>query len=70
MRAGFALTVAGTINMTWVWDKWQQKVLDTDGNLALRCGRQTGKSEVISAKVAKLAQEHSGINILLIALTI
>jgi len=51
----------------WTWDAWQQKVLDTDGNLALRCGRQTGKSEVISAKVAKLALERPNINILLIA---
>lgn len=51
----------------WTWDDWQQKVLDTDGNLALRCGRQTGKSEVISAKVAKLALEHSNINILMMA---
>ena len=51
----------------WKWDKWQQKVLDTDGNLALRCGRQTGKSEVIGAKVAKLALERPNINILLIA---
>ena len=51
----------------WKWDDWQQQVLDTDGNLALRCGRQTGKSEVVAAKGAKLATERPNINILLIA---
>lgn len=51
----------------WIWDKWQQKVLDTKGNVTLRTGRQVGKSEVISAKAEKLAKENPGITILIIA---
>lgn len=49
------------------WDKWQQSILDTDGNITIRSGRQVGKSEVIGAKGYKFAVEHPGVTILIIA---
>lgn len=50
-------------------DKWQQRVLDYEGNVTLRCGRQVGKTEIISRKVKKLAQDfnHKSLNILIAA---
>ena len=41
--------------MRIVWDKWQREVLDYQGNIALRCGRQSGKSEVVSQKAVDFA---------------
>jgi hypothetical protein len=49
------------------WDKWQQAVLDTEGNITIRSGRQVGKSEVISAKSCKFALDHPGTTTLIIA---
>ena len=49
------------------WDKWQEKVLAHDGNITMRCGRQVGKSEVVSAKACKFARENAGTTTLIIA---
>lgn len=51
------------------WDKWQQDVLDTQGSITIRCGRQVGKSEVISEKVLRLARDHPGTVTMVIAAT-
>src|SRR3990167_442544 len=51
----------------WKWDKWQQEVLDYDGNIAIRAGRQVGKSVVIAEKVCRFALAHSGAVCLVIA---
>ena len=48
-------------------DKWQEQVLNHDGNIVLRTGRQVGKSETIGKKCAKLAVKHQDITILMIA---
>lgn len=42
------------------WDKWQREVLDHQGSCTLRCGRQSGKSEVISQKAVDFALSHPG----------
>ena len=57
------------LNMTlsWNWDKWQEDVLNHEGNLTLRTGRQVGKSEVVSAKAEKFAREHPGTTTMIIA---
>lgn len=49
------------------WDKWQQQVLEHDGNITLRTGRQVGKSEVISAKAVKFALDHPNSTTMVIA---
>ena len=49
------------------WDKWQQSVLDYDGNLTIRAGRQVGKSEVISEKAARFAVNNPGTKTMIIA---
>lgn len=49
------------------WDKWQEDVLKCKGNIALRSGRQVGKSEVISHKAASFALENPGTTTLIIA---
>ncbi|GAF93782.1 unnamed protein product, partial [marine sediment metagenome] len=49
------------------WDKWQQTVLDHEGNITIRSGRQVGKSEVIGAKACKFAFDNPGTTTLVIA---
>ena len=51
----------------WKWDKWQQGVLDTVGNVTLRSGRQVGKSEVISTKASNFALDNPNTTTLIIA---
>jgi hypothetical protein len=51
----------------WKWDKWQQEVINHEGNITLRTGRQVGKSEVVSAKAVQFALEHPGTTTLIIA---
>ena len=53
--------------MKFKWDKWQQAVLDTDGNISIRSGRQVGKSEVIAAKSCNFALTHPKTTTLIIA---
>ena len=48
-------------------DAWQQEVLDTDGNIVLRSGRQVGKSTVISIKAGEYAAKNSNKTIMIIA---
>ena len=49
------------------WDKWQQDVMDIDGNITIRSGRQVGKSEVISAKAKEFAEKNSNSTTMIIA---
>ena len=51
----------------WEWDTWQKKVLNHNGNITLRTGRQVGKSEVVSAKAVKFALENAGTTTMIIA---
>ena len=48
-------------------DKWQQEVLQTEGNICLRSGRQVGKSTIISIKAAEYAIANPKKTILMIA---
>ncbi len=48
-------------------DKWQIKVLNYEGDIALRCGRQTGKSTAVALKARKLAYDYPGTTILILA---
>ena len=41
-----------------ILDTWQEKVMETPGNLCLRSGRQVGKSTVIAIKAARYALEN------------
>ena len=49
------------------WDKWQREVLEHEGNITLRTGRQVGKSEVISSKAVKFARDYPGTTTMIIA---
>ena len=49
------------------WDSWQQKVLEHQGNITLRTGRQVGKSEVISEKAVRIALDRPGTTTMIIA---
>jgi hypothetical protein len=51
----------------FAWDAWQKEVLEHQGNITLRSGRQVGKSEVISAKAAKFAIDFPKTTTLIIA---
>jgi hypothetical protein len=53
--------------VAWEWDAWQKQVLETEGNITIRSGRQVGKSEVISAKARKFALDFPGTTTLIIA---
>jgi len=48
-------------------DSFQTKVLNHKGNIALRCGRQTGKSTAVALKARKLAYEYEGSTTLILA---
>ena len=48
-------------------DPWQQEVMDTDGDICLRSGRQVGKSTVISIKAALYALQNKKCSVLVIA---
>lgn len=52
---------------TFIPDAWQQQVLEHKGNIAIRTGRQVGKSIIVSKKCAQLAIEYKDITILMIA---
>lgn len=48
-------------------DQWQEEVLSTKGNIALRSGRQVGKSTVISVMAGEFASNNRNKVILVIA---
>ncbi len=48
-------------------DTWQKEVLEEEGNIVLRSGRQVGKSTVISQKAAQFALKHPNTTTLIIA---
>lgn len=48
-------------------DLWQQRALEHKGNMALRCGRQTGKSTVVSQKAHDFATDHEDVTVLCIS---
>lgn len=50
-------------------DDWQEQVLNTEGNICLRSGRQVGKSFIIGKKAAKYAIENKNKLIMVIAFT-
>lgn len=50
-------------------DKWQQEVLDTEGNIVLRSGRQVGKSTIIGLKTAIYALENENKLVMVISKT-
>ena len=49
------------------WDRWQQQVLDYDGDITIRSGRQVGKSEVISEKAMRIATGNPGVIVMIVA---
>lgn len=51
------------------WDVWQEDVLREEGNFVACCGRQVGKSEIVSFKAAKFVLEHSGKRVLIVSVT-
>ena len=54
-------------NISWEWDKWQVEVLEYEGNITIRSGRQVGKSVVIAEKAVRFALKHPGTVTLVIA---
>tara|TARA_Y100000310_G_scaffold223255_1_gene225111 strand:+ start:290 stop:1636 length:1347 start_codon:yes stop_codon:yes gene_type:complete len=48
-------------------DKWQKELLEHNGNISLRSGRQVGKSTIVGMKAAKFATTHANTNTLIIA---
>jgi len=50
-------------------DNWQEKVLQTKGNMVLRSGRQVGKSFIIARKASEFALENSKKTVMVIAFT-
>lgn len=48
-------------------DDWQQKLLETDGDIVAVCGRQVGKSTVVAIKAAQYAVSNPKKTILIIA---
>lgn len=55
------------LKSSFCWDGWQRKVLNHQGSVAIRAGRQSGKSEVISQKAKDFAFSHPNTVTLIIA---
>lgn len=51
----------------WVWDAWQRQILEHQGNIAVRAGRQSGKSEVIAEKAKNFSRDNPETTIVVIA---
>ncbi len=49
------------------FDKWQQEIIDHEGNVTLRSGRQVGKSTTVGKRCATLMLKYPGTNSLIIA---
>jgi len=50
-------------------DSWQKEVLEYNGNIALRAGRQVGKSTIIAMKAGELAINNPKTSIMIISAT-
>ena len=50
-----------------IYDKWQQEILNTKGNMVLRSGRQVGKSTIIAKKAADYSLTNNKKVIMVIA---
>jgi len=50
-------------------DEWQKEVMETEGNMCLRSGRQVGKSFVIGIKAARYALDHPNKLVMVISKT-
>lgn len=61
------MSECGDSGVKWCWDAWQQQVLDHEGNITIRAGRQCGKSEVISEKAVRFVKDNPGTTTLIIA---
>lgn len=48
-------------------DEWQKEVLEYDGNICLRSGRQVGKSTIIAMKAANFAMKNPKKTVMIIA---
>ncbi len=54
-------------NTEIVLDPWQEKVLEYEGSISIRAGRQVGKSLVVSRKAVEFALKNPNTNTLIIA---
>ncbi len=50
-----------------ILDQWQKEVMESEGNIVVRSGRQVGKSTVISQKAGEYAITHKDKTILVVA---
>ncbi len=50
-----------------IFDKWQQDIIDHEGSVTLRSGRQVGKSTTVGKRAAKLMLKYSNSKSLIIA---
>jgi hypothetical protein len=50
-----------------ILDKWQQELLEYEGNICAACGRQVGKSTVVAIKAAEYAVHNEKKSILVIS---
>ena len=48
-------------------DDWQKEILNTEGNIALRSGRQVGKSTAISILAGEFAAKNRNKTVMIIA---
>src|SRR3990167_5976494 len=55
--------------MSYILDDWQKEVLKAEGNIVLSCGRQVGKSTIISIKVSEYVVKNKDRVVMMIAPT-
>ncbi len=52
-----------------IYDKWQQNILDCDGDLLANTGRQVGKTMTFSHKIGNYMLNHPKSRIIVVSLT-
>lgn len=52
-----------------VYDKWQQEILDYDGHILVKTGRQVGKTETFAAKISQYMLRNPNSRIIVVSLT-
>ena len=53
-----------------IYDDWQQSIIDADGDILVKTGRQVGKTMTMSHKIAKYMLEHKNHKIIVVSMSL
>ena len=53
-----------------IYDDWQQSIIDADGDILVKTGRQVGKTMTMSHKIAKYMLEHKNHKVIVVSMSL